>query len=80
MSEQTAIEIKTTIGRSAYKVKELPDELNIDINKYQSHPDCKTLVCFVYDPKERIINPRGLEKDLEQITDKIKVKVFIRHS
>ncbi|MEM8721732.1 MAG: hypothetical protein AAGE84_20950 [Cyanobacteria bacterium P01_G01_bin.39] len=74
--EQTVIEIKKT--RSGLNNKKLGEELILDINKYQTHPDCETLVCFVYDPEGRISNPRGLEKDLEQLTEKIEVKVFIR--
>lgn len=76
--EQTVIEIKKT--REGLKNKQLGEELTLDIQKYQTHPDCKTLVCFVYDPEIRISNPRGLERDLEQITDNIQVKVFIRQS
>ncbi|MEL6927129.1 MAG: hypothetical protein AAFO95_00670 [Cyanobacteria bacterium J06600_6] len=74
--EQTIIEIKKT--RKGLGKKKLGEELTLDIQKYQSHPDCKTLVCFVYDQKRIIGNPRGLERDLEQVTDKIEVKVFIR--
>lgn len=74
--EQTIIEIKKT--RIGLNDKKLGEELIIDIHKYQTNPDCKTLVCFVYDPEGRIRNPRGLERDLEQVTDKIEVKVFIR--
>ena len=74
--EQTVIEIKKT--RQGLNNKKLGDELTLDIKKYQTHPDCKILVCFVYDPEGKINNPRGLEKDLEQATDNIEVKVFIR--
>ncbi len=74
--EQTIIEIKKT--REALKNKQLGEELTLDIQKYQAHPDCKTLVCFVYDREGRISNPRGLERDLEQNTEKIEVKVFVR--
>ncbi|MGB5636039.1 MAG: hypothetical protein WBM44_09085 [Waterburya sp.] len=74
--EQTVIEIKKT--RQGLNNKKLGEELTIDIQKYQAHPDCKTLVCFVYDPEVKISNPRGLEKDLEQVIYNIEVKVFIR--
>ena len=74
--EQTVIEIKKT--RQGLNNKQLGKELTVDANQYKGHPDCKTLVCFVYDPEVKISNPRGLEKDLEQVTDNIEVKVFIR--
>ena len=74
--EKTLIEIKKT--RKGLTRKEIGDQLTVDIHRYQSHPDCKTLVCFVYDPEGRINNPRGLEADLKKDTDKIEVEVFIR--
>jgi hypothetical protein len=45
----------------------LPDlgaQLLVDRERYQVHPDCRCLVCFVYDPEGRIGNPTGLESDL----------------
>lgn len=74
--EQTVIEIKKT--RTGLNKKKLGEELTLDIIKYQTHPDCKNLVCFVYDPEVRIECPQGLERELEQVTDKIIVRVFIR--
>ena len=74
--EQILIEIKKT--RVGLTNKKLGDELIIDIDKYQAHPDCKTLVFFVYDPESRIDNPRQFERDLETRSRKIDVKVFIR--
>jgi hypothetical protein len=59
------------------KDKEIGDELTIDIARYKSHQNCKTLVCFVYDPDERIRNPRGLEQDLSGNRDGVEVKVYI---
>lgn len=44
---------------------------------YQTHPDCQTLVCFVYDPDGRIANPTGIENDLSNSTNGINVKVLI---
>ena len=44
--------------------KELGDQLIIDVDRYKVHPDCKRLICFVYDVEERIGNPIGLMADL----------------
>ncbi len=74
-AEQIVIEVKKT--RQTLKAKQLGDELIIDIQKYQTHPDCKTLVCFVYDPEDWITNPRGLESDLNKYEGNIKVKTII---
>lgn len=60
--ENIVIEIKKT--RKGLSAKELGDELIIDVGRYKVHPNCKTLVCFVYDPEEIIINPIGIEDDL----------------
>ena len=74
--EKTIIEIKKT--RAGLKDKKLGEELTLDIIKYQSHLDCQTLVCFIYDPEGIIENREGLVRDLEQVTKNIAVKVFIR--
>lgn len=76
-NEQIVIEVKKT--RNGLGQREVGDELLIDIGKYSEHPDCKTLICFVYDPEGRIGNPTGLENDLNaKSNDKMKVVVFIR--
>ena len=75
-SEEIAIEIKMT--RKGLRDKEVGEQLIVDIAKYQSHPQCKVLYCFVYDPEGMIRNPRGLERDLEKLDSKFPVRVFIR--
>ena len=74
--EEIAIEVKMT--RDGLKDKEVGDQLLVDIEKYQAHPNCKRLYCFVYDPDWHIRNPRGLEKDLSKAIENIDVKVYIR--
>lgn len=59
---KTVVEIKKT--RANLKGRELGEELLIDIHRYRAHPDCKNLICFVYDPKGYIQNPSGMEHDL----------------
>lgn len=75
-NEQIVLETKKT--RKGLSNKELANELIIDMERYKTHPDCKKLICFVYDPENRIKNPRGFEKDLSKTTDKLIVKVYIR--
>lgn len=69
--------IETKMTRENLKDKKLGEELIIDIEKYAKHPDCEKLYCFVYDPKEFINNPNGLEKDLSNNSDEIEVKTII---
>lgn len=71
-----AIEVKKT--RDNLKEKEIGDELLIDIARYQqSYPKIKLLICFVYDPEELIINPIGLENNLNDTPSNIPIKTII---
>lgn len=72
--EKIVIEVKKT--RNTMKDKDLGDQLIIDITKYKSHPDCQKLICFVYDPEGRIVNPDGIINDLEG-GNKDFVKIYI---
>lgn len=69
--ENIVIEIKKT--RKGLQDKQVGEQLIVDIERYRSHPDCKILLCFIYDPDERISNPRGLENDLTKVTDGLNV-------
>lgn len=73
--ENIVIEIKKT--RASLKAKEVSDELIIDKERYRTHPKCKTLIAFVYDPDGYIENPRGIENDLGENEGKMMVKVII---
>ncbi|WP_319506460.1 hypothetical protein [uncultured Methanolobus sp.] len=64
--EQIVIEVKKT--RQSLKDKDIGEQLIVDIGKYAVHPECKILVCFVYDPEARVGNPKGLENDLNQMS------------
>lgn len=74
--EATVVEIKKT--RSGLDAKELSSQLIEDIERYKAHPDCRTLICFVYDPEGLIANPRGIEADLSREENPFPVDVFIR--
>lgn len=74
-NEKVVIEVKRT--RDGLNSREIGDQLIIDIARYQEHPDCKALLCFVYDPEERIPNPPELENDLRRDNDGLIVQVFV---
>jgi len=75
--EKILIEVKKT--RSNLKDKEIGNQLINDIAHYKSHPDCKHLICFVYDPDKLIVNPRGLEDDLNKnTTEDMTVEVYVK--
>ena len=74
--EKIVVEVKMT--RKGLADKEVGDQLIVDIERYKEHPDCDTLICFVYDPDGRITNPQGLSGDLQrQSKDDLEVIVFI---
>jgi hypothetical protein len=73
--EKIIIEIKKT--RQGLSAKEVGEQLIIDSQRYQAHPDCNTLVCFVYDPEGRVANPRGIENDLTKEINGVPITVFI---
>jgi len=73
--EQIVIEVKHT--RDGLSAKEVGTQLIEDIARYKTHQDCRMLVCFVYDPEGRIINPRGLEKDLSRKEQTLEVHTII---
>ncbi len=74
-AEKVVVEVKKT--RAKLGAKEIGDQLAIDIIRYRNHPDCRTLICFVYDPEERISNPKGLEQDLSQPVGHMQVKACV---
>lgn len=73
-NEEIVIETKKT--RNNLKDKEIGEQLIIDIARYRIHPNCKKLICFVYDPEGRIANPIGITNDLEN-NDKDFLKLYI---
>lgn len=71
----TIIEVKK--ARQSMSDRELGEQLIIDIAKYKKHPQCNSLICFVYDPEGRISNPRGIERDLNNSDSDIDVRTII---
>jgi len=73
--EKIVVEAKMTNPR--LKDSLVGEQLSVDIMRYQVHPDCKTLVCFVYDPDGFIKNPYALENDLNGRHNELEVRVII---
>jgi len=78
--KEYGIVIETKKTRKAFGSKEIGRQLIDDIAKYKQSPDCKTLICFIYDPEERINNRDGLINDLEALGKEVNVKVVISPS
>lgn len=76
--EQVVVETKVTRTKSRkLDQKEIANQLIIDGRRYQSHPDCKMLVCFVYDPDHFCDNVAALESDVSAEGPPLRVEVVV---
>lgn len=73
--DRLALVVKKT--RTGLSVKDLADQLRIDIDRYRARGRCTNLFCFIYDPEGRIGNPRGLESDLASTSEHFTVDVLV---
>jgi len=71
------IVVETKMTRKNLDQKRVAEELTIDKDRYRKHPDCETLVAFVYDPEGRCTNPAALENDLSEESDALRVSVIV---
>lgn len=62
--EKIVIEVKKS--RETMTDKDLGNQLIVDIERYQEHPDCETVICFVYDPEGVLGNPTAIANDLNK--------------
>ena len=74
-SEKVVVEAKMT--RKTLGQKEVANQLIEDKERYRTHPDCRTLVCLVYDPEGYCDNPVALEKDVAAISGGLRVVVIV---
>ena len=74
--EKIVIEVKKT--RKGLHDKELGKQLIEDKERYKSHPGCKKLICFTYDPESRIVNPKGIQNDLNKLEADFEVEIIIK--
>ena len=73
--ERVVIETKMT--RPGLSQRQVVEQLVIDKAKYQGHPDCETLICFVYDPDLRLRNPVAIENDLSDRAGGLRTLVVV---
>jgi hypothetical protein len=74
--ERIVVEAKMT--RKGLDQKEVANQLIQDKERYRTHPDCRALVCLVYDPGGLCHNPAALESDLsEQNASELAVSVIV---
>ena len=75
--KQEKIVIETKMTRDNIGQKEIVEQLAVDKERYRAHPDCKMLVCFVYDPSCRCKNPVALENDTRLEGEGLRVIVIV---
>ena len=73
--DRLALVVKKT--RPGLSVKDLADQLRVDIDRYRTRGRCTNLFCFIYDPEGRIGNPRGLESELASTSEHFTVDVLV---
>jgi REase_DpnII-MboI len=61
---KVGIELKHT--RAGLKDKDLGEELLVDRERYNQHPNVTHLIVIVFDYENRLKNPRGIEADLQR--------------
>lgn len=71
------IVIETKMLRKTLTQRKVRDELIIDKAHYRIHQDCKKMYALVYDPDERLKNPRGFESDLTDIVNGFETEVYV---
>jgi hypothetical protein len=73
--ERIVIVVKKT--RQGLGAKEITDQVAIDFQRYSIHPNCHMLLCFIYDPEGRVVNPLRLEAKLARESAGRTVEVLI---
>lgn len=75
-AEQIVVEVKGP--RSSLNDRKAGDELVVDIARYKSHADCKTLIFCILNKDGAIKNPTALKNDVEKLsTAEMIIKVAI---
>lgn len=69
------VEVKRT--RRGLGIKDIGDQLIIDIARYRQMGECRRLICFVYDPEGLIGNPASLATDLSGDHGDLNVQVIV---
>jgi hypothetical protein len=69
--------IEAKMLRASLPQRQLVDELIVDHQRYSKMTGCHSLLCFVYDPKNSLRNPKHVAKELELVTGNPQIQVFI---
>jgi hypothetical protein len=73
--ERLIVEAKMT--RLGLGQKEVANELAIDATRYSQMLTVDTLICLVYDPSRKIVNPKSLENDVEASHGRLRIRAVV---
>ncbi len=66
--KELGVVLETKMTRPKLTDKKVGEELLIDWSRYRKHPDCAAIFGLVYDPARYILNPKGLQADLTDMS------------
>jgi hypothetical protein len=72
-----AVGIEVKMAGESLRDKRIADQLIIDIERYQTHPNCKHLIFLIYDPKGILSDPNHIKRDLESKSRSMGITVVI---
>lgn len=71
------VAVETKYMRPDLTTKRVREQLANDILYFRAHPDVDALFIYIYDPKRRITNPRGFERDLAELSESLRIRVVV---
>jgi hypothetical protein len=69
--------IEAKMLRASLSQRQLVDELVVDHQRYSKISGCHSLLCFVYDPQNKIRDPKNVVKELGLVTGDPQIQVFV---
>jgi hypothetical protein len=75
--KREAIVVETKMTRERLDERKLVAELLVDKEHYRKHPDCQTLICFIYDPDHRLKNPDAVIDDVSDDEPALRTLVVV---
>lgn len=75
--KSVGIVVEAKMTRVGLADKDVSSQLIDDKERYRAHPECKSLICLIYDPEGYIKNAKGLEDDLSQDEGGLRTRVIV---
>ena len=69
--------IEAKMLRASSSQRQLVDELVVDHQRYSKMTGCHSLLCFVYDPQNKLRDPKNVVRELEHIRGDPQIQVYV---